>query len=556
MRMFIDSNDIGNREICSDVCIIGAGVAGITIAREFRDSGTDVVVLESGNFDSESKVNSLNLGENIGLPYYDLPKARTRAFGGSSHDWHINPNGGADGGFVRLRGLDAIDFEKRDWVPYSGWPFSKSDLDPYYIKAHKVCKIGPYRYEADFWDRKDTHPKLNFKEEAVRTTTFQFGKKDVFLKDYKEELAEASNIKIYLNATALDIEIGEYAKRINSVTATTLGGKKFHVKSSVFILAMGGLENPRLLLLSNKRVKKGIGNQNDLVGRFFMEHPHLWSGVFYPSEESFFGKSGLYSIHAQGNLTIMGKLVLSDEIMREEKILNNTASLHLSPRQALRRAGRAIHEIKQSIKQKRFDNTAFPNLIKIIGNPDILFNKAVRKLSGVDWVEKCSKENKYSGFLLNTMSEQSPDPESRVTLSREKDRLGQNRIRLNWKMNSSDIRSIRRYEEILDRELRKSSLGHLDIELKNDAIPQKIHGGYHHMGTTRMAANPKEGVVDGNCKVHGIDNLFIAGSSVFPTAGYANPTLTIVALAIRLADYLKNKSHKYSSAYQTMNIHN
>ena len=553
--MFIDSNNLGKSEIYSDICIIGAGVAGITIAREFLDLGTDVVVLESGNFDSESKVNSLNLGENNGLAYPDLQDARTRAFGGSSHDWHINANGESEGKFVRLRSLDAIDFEKRDWVPYSGWPFSKSVLDPYYESAHKVFKIGPYRYDADFWQKENTRPELNFKGKKVLTTTFQFGRKDVFYKDYKEELGRADNIRIYLNATALEIKINEYANHIDSIKTTSQNGKEFSVKSGIFILAMGGLENPRLMLLSNNRVKKGVGNQNDLVGRFFMEHPHLWSGVYYPSSDSFFKKNDLYNIHFQGNLPVMGKLALSEDLMREEKILNNTVSLHYSARQALRKPVRAIHEIKKSILQKRLDKSTIPNLIKIIGNAEIVFNKAIRKLSGVDCIEKYAKEYKYGGFLLNTMSEQSPDPESRVTLGREKDRLGQNRIKLNWKLNSSDIRSIRRFEEILDRELRKSSLGHLDIELENDTIPEKIHGGYHHMGTTRMSMDPKRGVVDENCRVHGIDNLFIAGSSVFPTAGYANPTLTIVALAIKLAEHIKTQSLILSRADKSVNMY-
>lgn len=553
--MFIDSNNLGKSEIYSNICIIGAGVAGITIAREFRDLRTDVVVLESGNFDSESEAKSLNLGEITGLPYHELKDARTRAFGGSSHDWHINPNGEKAGEFVRLRSLDAIDFEKRDWVPYSGWPFKKTTLDPYYKQAHKVFMIGPYRYDADFWQKENTHPELNFKDKKVLTTTFQFGRKDVFLKDYKEELRRTKNIKIYLNATALELEIGEYGNQIKSVTATTPGGKKLYVRSNVFILAMGGLENPRLMLLSNERVKNGIGNQNDLVGRFFMEHPHLWSGVYYPSSDSFFKKNDLYSIHFQDNLPIMGKLILSDEIMREEKILNNAVSLHYSARQAHRKPARTIHEIKQSILQKRLDKTTISHLIKIIGNPEIIFNKAIKKVSGIDCIEKYTKEYKYDGFLLNTMSEQSPDPESRVTLGREKDRFGQNRIKLNWKLNSSDIRSIRRFEEILDRELRKSSLGHLDIELENDTIPETIHGGYHHMGTTRMATDPKKGVVDENCRVHGIDNLFISGSSVFPTAGYANPTLTIVALAIRLAEHIKTQSTIFSRADKSVNIY-
>ncbi|MDZ7693134.1 MAG: hypothetical protein U5K69_18775 [Balneolaceae bacterium] len=321
---------------------------------------------------------------------------------------------------------------------------------------------------------------------------FQFGRKEIFYQEYREELRHAENIKVYLNATALELRTDEYANRIRSIAATTLGGRQFDVRSQCFILAMGGLENPRLLLLSNNQIKPGIGNQHDRVGRFFMEHPHLWSGVFYPSTDSFFSESGLYNIHYRDNLPVMGKLVLSEEKMREEKILNNTVSIHFSPMQALRKPVRAIYEVKQSILRGKADESILSNLKTIFSNPDVVFNQAVKKISGTDWLANHGKKFKYSGYLLNMMSEQAPDPESRVSLSRNRDRFGQNRLELNWKMNGSDVRSIRRFQEILDGELRKNLLGHLDIELEGDTIPEKIHGGYHHMGTTRMDRDPKK----------------------------------------------------------------
>jgi len=533
--MFIESKDLDEfKSVDADICIVGAGVAGITIARELINSGKNVVILESGNLKPESDTQSLNKGLKSGLKYYDLESSRIRAFGGTSHAWHIGENPG----FVRLRSLDAMDFEKRDWVPYSGWPITKSELDPYYERAHRVFKIGPCRYDADYWSDQNNKPEISFSDKSIQTTIFQFARKDVFYSDYRKELANAKNIKIYLNATVQNLHLNEYAKHLNSASATFSDGKKIDVHANCFILAQGGLENPRTLLLSDDRMKNGIGNQNDVVGRFFMEHPHLWSGTFYPSDYSIFQNKLLYQIHSENSLKIMGKFVFSEELIRQNKILNNAVSIHHSPMQALKKSVQSIRKLSGAISERNLN--LLPELKTVFKNSGVIAYAALRKLINGDREQWFDKKYKYHGFLLNMMSEQSPDPESRIILDRKKDRFGQNCLNLKWKLNSSDIRSIRRFQQIFDEELRKNSLGRIDIDLHDDSVPETIHGGYHHMGTTRMSENPKNGVVDRNCKVHGISNLFVAGSSVFPTVGYANPTLTIVALSIRLTEHLKS----------------
>ena len=140
------------------------------------------------------------------------------------------------------------------------------------------------------------------------------------------------------------------------------------------------------------------------------------------------------------------------------------------------------------------------------------------------------------------MAEPAPNPDSRVILSSDRDMFGVNRVKLDWQISPLDIGSMIRFQEIMDAEFRRAGLGHLCVELEGVVPPSKPHiisGGSHHMGTTRMNSNSKMGVVNENCRVHGVCNLYIAGSSVFPTTGYANPTLTIVALAVRLADHIK-----------------
>ena len=544
--MIIHSKEISeNSEILADICIVGAGIAGITVAREFAGSSLKVVILESGGFETKDSIDSLNEGENTGLPYYELDEARTRAFGGSSDLWFLNDDSSKEG-IVRLRGMDAIDFENREWVPHSGWPFGKEHMDPFYERAHKVFNIGPYNYNPDCWEYPDNFTKLPFSGDSVETTIFQFGRKDRFYGDFRKELEDADNIQVILNATALQINLNEYAKRTDSIEVSSLEGKRFKVKAKHFILAQGGLEIPRLMLLSNNIMKSGVGNQNDLIGRYFMEHPHLWSGIYYPSDPDLFKNKQLYEIHRRNGLPLMGKLALSESIIREEKLLNNTVSLHYMPMAALYRPKRAYQKLRKAVREKKIDSNLINDISGVFSNPGASGYAVIRKILRGDRKEWYNKKLKYHGFRLNMMSEQIPNPESRVSLGLERDLFGQQKIELNWCLTSQDIDNMRRFQLILDRELRKNSLGRLEIELKDNSVPSTIHGGFHHMGTTRMDSNPAKGVVDENCRVHGIDNLYVAGSSVFPTVGYANPTLTICALALRLSDYLKNNLKKSS----------
>ncbi|MGL4618309.1 MAG: GMC family oxidoreductase, partial [Chroococcidiopsis sp.] len=140
------------------------------------------------------------------------------------------------------------------------------------------------------------------------------------------------------------------------------------------------------------------------------------------------------------------------------------------------------------------------------------------------------------------IGEQAPNPDSRITLSRDRDKLGMNRVQLDWRLSPIDKYTIKRSQQLIAEEFERSGLGKMQIELgDDDASWRSLRGSYHHIGTTRMSNNPREGVVDEHCQVHGIHNLYIAGSSVFPTSGLSNPTLTIVALAIRLADRIQEQ---------------
>lgn len=527
--MIIDAREIPKEQtISTDICIVGAGVAGLALASELRRQNRRVSLIECGGVEPDKATQSLFWGENIGHPYYPLSTTRVCGYGGTSHRWLINLLNGQLG--VRLRAMDAIDFEKRDWVPYSGWPFSKAELDPYYQRAHVMCKIGPYTYNVDDWEDREQTPRMPFQNGKVETTIFQFAERRTFYDHLRQVALEADNIDHYTYANVVEIAADEHSRQCTGLKVACLNGNHFWMRARHYVLAMGALEIPRLMLISNKVQKNGIGNQHDLVGRFFMEHPHLWSGTFIPKDRSVMQSTGLYRLHHKGDTPIMGKWTISEETQRREHLLNYCVSIH--PEVAAYRANIAPKwrvtswPIVEPVAP--VSTTAEPGVLKhLLRGPRQIARELIRK-----------RRAAVPFFKLNHMTEQSPDPESRIRLSQEKDALGRNRIQLDWRLAAIDMHSIIRSQEIIDEQLRHAGLGKLDITLRDETQTRGVQGGWHHMGTTRMHPDPKQGVVDADGRVHGMANLFIAGPSVFPTCGYANPVLTIVALAIRMADKL------------------
>ena len=311
--MLIDIQELPeNTLIESDICIVGGGAAGITLAREFIDQPYQVCLLESGGLDFEEATQSLYQGENMGVPYFPLKESRGRYLGGSTNLW---------AGWSRP--FDDIDFEDRPWMPYSGWPIPKTELNPYYQRAQKVSGLGADKY--NFADWEDTLKELQLHrlplDEKIETYIWQIVPPSHlrFGQAYRAELEQANNIKTYLHANVVEIETNDPARSVTRLRVATLEGKEFWVSAKAFILAVGGIENPRLLLASNQVQSNGLGNQHDLVGRFFMEHPYLKSGEIEFSEPPV--------LYTKENIkvgeTFLGTaLGLSKQIQQQEQILN------------------------------------------------------------------------------------------------------------------------------------------------------------------------------------------------------------------------------------------
>ena len=517
---FFDSREFPTDTVFDyDVCIIGAGPAGISIAREFANSTTKVVVLESGGLWLEEDIEALNTLIVSGHTY---PPAgsRLRLFGGTANHWggHCAP-------------MTEGSLKKRDWIEYSGWPFGIEELNPYYKRAHEVIEIGPYDYRCEPTAERLGLNLFPFDPQVVKSQLSRYHAQN-FGPRYAEELDAAPNITVFLYATATSINLDEHKRSVSDVEVATLAGNRFEVRGKVFIVAAGGIENARLLLLSDRDMARGLGNQNDLVGRFFMDHIAYDNGLILPSNQDleavrFYAQEN----YLEGDYDVRGHLILSDPILEKLRIAEYRVELQTGF------SRRYFSSVRSSAKVRRF---LLSLDVEFVSLEDVL--AIVKDLgSPIKYMAGDFGAPFVYGFLNHV--EQTPNPDSRVTLSNERDALGQRMTKLHWDVRKVDIEGIVKSQKVIAREVGRSEIGRMNVYIPDeiDAIPPGVRAVKHHMGTTRMNPDPKMGVVDANCRIHGIENIFIAGSSVFPTSGYPNPTLTLTALALRLSDHIKSE---------------
>ncbi|MDD3799940.1 MAG: GMC family oxidoreductase [Novosphingobium sp.] len=512
-----------------DVCIVGGGAAGVVLARRLAARGHDVILLESGGLDFEQATQDLYKGANVGMPYYDLEESRLRFFGGTVSIW---------GG--RAARMDPIDFEKRDWVPHSGWPIRLSDVEPYYREADAVFELGEAFDEAETWQRLGVEPYA-FDEDRIATALWRFDEAaERFAAARTRDLFDAPNVRVVLHANAVKLQAGADARTVEHVEVRPLDGPVRKVSAKHYVLACGAIENARLLLASDDVETAGIGNGRDQVGRFFMEHPtgriakvetahpyQIWDAY-----QKRFVRSGV---------PLAPALRLGDAVQREKRALNDIATFKLQrdPKRGVALGNKLYHNLKHSIspdRKGRFLDHAYRGLRAWFHH----------RLRGT--LERSMAATGMTGLYMIVRGEQAPNPDSRILLSAERDALGNRRADLDWQLCELDKHSARVMADTFGAELQRLGKGRtvqsewlaepgaqwpVDPTVGNHPI-----AGYHHVGGTRMSTDPAQGVVDADCRVHGYANLHVAGSSVFSTAGWANPTFTLVALALRLGDRL------------------
>jgi choline dehydrogenase-like flavoprotein len=524
--MFIDSRDLADgTRVDTDVCVIGAGAAGITIARELAGTAIGVCLLESGGLQPDPQTQALYEGENVGLPYYDLDALRLRFFGGTTNHWS-----------GVCRPLDDIDFEERSWVPFSGWPFDKKHLDPFYERAHAVCELGPYDYRPESWEAQ-SRVRLPLGPSRVETAMYQLSPPTRFGPKYRDALESAPNVDTYLYANAVDLIASESARGLSRVRAATLGGTLLDVDAKLFVLATGAIENARLLLVSNDAQPAGLGNDNDLVGRHFMEHLGVPSGLLVPAEDVTLDLYTQQSPLRGGDGAGTGYLTLTRDTLEREQLANVRAYIEPARElEALRGTSAGVESVFRLMQGLRGGSSA-QHLSHIASEADDVTIYSYRRLF---------RPSKLDAYWLYMHMEHAPSRASRVTLSADLDALGMPRVALDWRIGELERRTFERCARIMAEEIGRAGLGRVQLLTRDPdtgwpTVYRGLRGAWHQMGTTRMHRDPRFGVVDEHCRLHGIANLYVAGSSVFPTGGYTNPTLTIVALALRIADDIKAK---------------
>jgi len=556
--MLTDARSLQSGQIKKDICIIGAGPAGISLAREFINQHFDVAIVESGGFEFDAKIQSLADGLALGdiKPSVDVNR---RQFGGNSNVWNIEFGRGEIG--VRHALFDETDFLKRDWVSYSGWPFQREHLIPYYKRAQLVCRAGPFSYCADDWEN-NLVQRWSLSRTDLETGMFQFGPSNVFHKIYKDELIAAKNVTLYIHATATELTTDGSGETVNRVKLAHVGDKQIFISAKIFILATGGYENARLLLMSNQHHKDGMGNQHDVVGRYYHDHLQGRSGYLTPGDPQLLNRAALYDLRQVNGASVMGYLKLSEALMEKEKLLSINCFLYPRPNHRHSLAIESFNALRQESLFSKSQSevvSIFPKSSKakhllnaVIGSNYVLKMAYMAKtkkqatsygLGNGGWSQLRNLHQRFTRFEVWHSIEQSPHPDNRVKLSGEHDMYGAPKLEVHWHWPLSDIHQTLRAQQIIARELERAGLGKLDLVHDSEGLPNIVRpvGSHHLMGTTRMHTDPKFGVVDAECRVHGMNNLFVAGSSTFPTGGYANPTLTIVAMALRLADLVKHE---------------
>ncbi|WGM39371.1 GMC family oxidoreductase [Caulobacter sp. NIBR1757] len=505
---FIDARTLpADSRIEADLIIIGGGMAGITIARQFAGTAVRVAILEGGGRDLSDTAQDLydaagatvRAPDNADRPLDDYPRnSRARVLGGSGMVW---------GG--KCRPLDAADFARRDWIPHSGWPMSRRDLQPFYDRACDLLEIPHFDgAEAKDPERPILDIGADFMAAPVVFSKYSGGVDPAAFERFRTEFAQAPNITVYLHANVTRIGLSKSGDRVVQLDVACLDGPRHTATAGRYILAAGGIENARLLLASNDVDLAGVGNRHGLVGRFFQGH------VTYSVDETDLVEgSALYLTAGKP----MGRYLNPDRRGAHSVIASDLPG-------------------QQRLKAGNFTVTLYPTAppgpkAGGRGEETIAVGQMAAKLDGAAPL--------LAGCFL--MAEHFPNPESRITLAGEKDALGMPRVKLDWTYSTADLDGLERTAAHFGDSLGAAAKGRFCWPAERRDLVAISTASRHHMGTTRMHADPRQGVVDPDGRVHGLRNLHIAGSSVFPTSGIANPTLTILALALRMSDHLKRQ---------------
>jgi choline dehydrogenase-like flavoprotein len=531
------------RKLQARVCIIGAGAAGITLACELEGCGFDVLLLEAGTLRPRLELRDYYQGQ-ASAPHPDPAEFRRAVFGGTTGLW---------GG--RCVPFDPIDFESRPYVTDSGWPIRYEALAEHYPLALSYCDAGKFDFSIA-GSLQPARPTISGfdGDDIVRADCIErYSLPTDFGSRYRQRIRDAANVTAVLGARCVRLVKAPGEDRIAAAEVADASGARREVRAEVFVLATGGIEVPRLLLASDAD-GVGFGNRSDHLGRHYMCHFENTCGRIVPR-----GARVVFRFERTvDGVYCRRQLRFTEGAQQRYRLLNTAFRLHF-PSYSDATHGSAvmsgiylaksllIPEYRAILQQSaeavpsstaahlRNVITGLPQLLAFTAQWLVRIRLARRKLPYT------LVPNADGSFPLEFNSEQSPLASNRITLAKETDRHGMPRVQIQWRLRAEDADSACRAFALLKQSLERS--GSCEVQFDEARLRERIARsgplGGHHIGTARMAASEAGGVVDGNCAVFGLPNLFVASSAVFPTSGHANPTLSIVALAVRLAAYLR-----------------
>jgi choline dehydrogenase-like flavoprotein len=506
--------------ITADLCLVGSGPAGWTIAEELRNSGLDILMLESGGQVLEPETIALTQYENHGI---QLLNGRNRILGGTSHSWS-----------GRCIAFDDLDYSARSWIPLSGWPIGRDAIAPYLDRAGAYLGAGLYQPNGTYPMPEGLKPRPDVDPTILRTTLWE--DPDPVRLGPLFQANQHRRLRILLHATVTHLNTNESGRRILSVEVSDPHGRRATVSARTVVLCAGGIENARILLYSNRIIPGGVGNIYDVVGRYFMDHPRdVGMALRFDTRDAdwVYDMFGPYKLNGpRGRHCFLHGFALSPDLQRRDQLLNcaawpNEILADDDPVEAVKRLvrgprDRALHDAGLALSQPGYMlRGLYARLLKD--------QRAAHKVARI-------------GFLV--ASEQLPDRDCRVWLGDQKDSLGLPVANIGWRIGSLERESQAVLAKSIVSEFERLGLPRMQVAdwvLDGKHEEAELVDGCHPSGTTRMASDPRHGVVDAECQVHGVDGLYVAGSSVFPTNGHANPTLMIVALASRLAHTLQQR---------------
>ncbi|MFU8948121.1 GMC oxidoreductase [Mycetocola zhadangensis] len=527
-----------------DCCVVGAGPVGLAFALEAAEAGQSVLVLEAGSEASGRKVapGRPDSADIILNPDRHAPTAQVvrQGLGGTSALW---------GG--RCVAFEPIDFVQREYVPHSGWPITINDVRPWEAAAADYLDCGEAQFHSDV-------------DQPSGSRDFSMAHLERWSRQPKlqgrlgSRVMNHPRITVLFQAVVVDIDFGTGGEVRHLVIQG--GGRTQTIRATNYVLAMGGLETTRLLLKVQRSHPTWFGGVGGPLGRYYMGHA---KGRVADVVFSAPGRAEQFDFYRDADGTyVRRRITLSETAQQREKMLNTSFHIdnppfyqveHRNATLSLVYLGLAIAPIgrlllAEGIRLRHIGTgprRIGAHIVNFLRSPltaasdviDVIRHRYLSVVRKPGFVLR----NEARRYALRYHAEQIPNPDSRLSLDRG------SRLSIDYRYTEQDIESVLRCHQLLDDWLRSAGIGYLDYfaaseDEVRDAIWEQANDGFHSIGTTRMSAEPSDGVVDADLQVHGSSNLYVASSSVFRTAGEANPTFLATCLAVRLAHHLARKN--------------